>query len=507
MGTLTKAQAWRCAVLCLAFAPALRAEVRLPAIFSDHMVVQQGVDLPVWGWAAPGEEVSVAAAGQSRKTRAGADGKWMLRLAPLRAGQRLQVVVEGKNRLVLEDVLAGEVWLCSGQSNMAFPVAKAKNFEAERAAAALPEIRTFVVAQNLAKEPQSEIKGKWLVASPETVGQFSATAYFFARELHKTLGSPVGLVNASVGGTAIELWISAEAQRRSAALKPAMELLDRANAGFDAAAAGARYQEALAQWKAGEKARAKKGKRTRPPQDPVALHARKHGVGLLFNGMIAPLIPFALRGALWYQGEANSTPGRAEYYQYQLPALVEDWRARWGQGDYPFAWVQLPNFEGPGRNWPLVREAMLKSLRLPRTGMAVTIDIGDPNDIHPANKQDVGKRLAMWALADVYGRKGAPSGPLPAGHRIEGGRVIVSFKNGEGLAAKGGAPRGFQVAGADRKWVDATARIAGTTVIVSSPEVRNPVAVRYAWANNPVCNLYNAAGLPASPFRTDDWAE
>ena len=265
----------------------------------------------------------------------------------------------------------------------------------------------------------------------------------------------------------------------------------------------------MAKWKAAAaEARARKQTPARPPSDPVALQMRKSGVGVLFNGMIAPLIPFALRGALWYQGEANSGPGRAEYYQYQLPLLVEDWRARWGQGDFPFAWVQLPNFNGPGRNWPAVREAMLKTLRLPRTGMAVTIDIGNPDNVHPANKQDAGKRLAMWALGDVYGRKVVPSGPLPAGHKIKDGQIVVSFKNsGGGLVAKGGAVQGFLIAGADKKWVAAAARIAGGTVVVSSPEVKNPVAVRYAWANNPVCNLYNGAGLPASPFRTDDWTE
>ncbi len=496
------------AVLCLAVSLA-RAEVRLPSIFSDHMVLQRGARVPVWGWADPGEQVTISVAGQTRKTQTGSDGKWMVRLAPLKAGQPLRLVVQGKNKLAVEDVLVGEVWLCSGQSNMVLHVSAAQNFEAERAAATSGGIRTFIVAQNYAKEPQADVKGEWVTASPETVGRFSAVAYFFARELHKDLGVPVGLVNASIGGTAIELWISAEAQRKSPALKPAMEAVDRANAEFDAAGASAKYQAALAKWKAGSaETRGKKRTPERPPADPVALHIRKYGVGMLFNGMIAPLIPFAVRGGLWYQGEANSMPGRAEYYQYQLPLLMEDWRARWGQADFPFAWVQLPNFNGPGRNWPLVREAMLKALRVPHTGMAITIDIGDPDNIHPTNKQDVGKRLALWALGDVYGRMVETSGPLPAGHKSGNGEVTVSFTHtGGGLVAKGGALQGFSIAGPDKKWVSAAARIAGDSVVVSNPEVKNPVAVRYAWANNPACNLYNGAGLPASPFRTDDWPE
>jgi sialate O-acetylesterase len=305
------------------------------------------------------------------------------------------------------------------------------------------------------------------------------------------------------------LWIDAEAQRKSPDLKEAMADLDKQNREFDAAAATARYQTALAKWKKAAAAAKAEGKEPpRAPQDPVALQERKSGLAVLYNGMIAPLIPYALRGALWYQGEANSATERAKMYRAQLSLLIQDWRARWGQGDFPFAWVQLPNFNAPGRNWPLMREAMLKTLSVPNTGMAITIDIGEPDNIHPKNKQEVGRRLSMWALGTVYGKSGATSGPLPAGNEIKGKTVVVTFQHTDGgLLAKGGELRGFQIAGADKKWVPASAKISGSKVIVSSPEVPQPAAVRYAWANNPDCNLYNGADIPATPFRTDDWTE
>jgi sialate O-acetylesterase len=314
-------------------------------------------------------------------------------------------------------------------------------------------------------------------------------------------------VHSSVGGTAIELWISADAQRSSAELRPEMEEMDRSNREFDAAAAKARYDVQLARWQKTAAAAKASGKPApRAPQDPVALQERKTGIGVLYNGMIAPLIPYALRGALWYQGEANSTAERAKWYQYQLPLLIKDWRTRWGQGNFPFAWVQLPNFEGPGRNWPLVREAMLKTLSVPNTGMAVAIDVGDPGNIHPTHKQEVGKRLSMWALGAVYGKKCETSGPLAAGQTVKHGSMVIRFKHTDGgLVSRDGELRGFQIAGADKRWVPASAIISGATVIVSSPEVTEPIAVRYAWSNNPQCNLFNGAGIPASPFRTDDW--
>lgn len=484
------------------------ADVKLPAVFSDHMVLERGAPVPVWGWADAGEEITVSIAGQSKATKAASDGKWMVRLAPLAPQAPLQLTVKGNNVVAIGDVLVGEVWLCSGQSNMGLRVNAAQNYEQEQAAANLPQIRMFITKPSYGKEPQPDAPGQWLVASPETVGQFSAMAYFFGREIHKALGVPVGLINSSIGGTAIELWISSEAQRNAPELQGDVSALEKENAAFDPEAVKKKYEAALERRKKTAAAAKAKGEEPpRRPQDPAGLQQRKSAIGALFNGMIAPLVPYALRGAIWYQGEANSGPGKAELYQYQLPLLVQDWRARWGEGDFSFGWVQLPNFNGPGRNWPLVREAMLKTLRLPNTGMAITIDIGEPANIHPKNKQEAGRRMALWALGTVYGQKVvATSGPLPAASQVKDSEVEVSFTHTDGgLVAKSGVLKGFSIAGADKRWVPANARIAGSTVVVSSSEVNKPVAVRYAWENNPECNLYNGAGLPASPFRTDEW--
>jgi sialate O-acetylesterase len=491
--------------LVLGAPPAARADVKLPAIYSDHAVLQQDAPIPVWGRAQPGEEVSVSIAGQTKTTMAGKNGKWMVKLDPLKAGGPLTLTVKGLNTVVIKDVLVGEVWLGSGQSNMALPVEKANNFEQEKAAANLPQIRSFLVEPISAREPQADGTGEWRVCSPDTVGKFSATAYFFGRELHRKLDVPVGLIKSCVGGTPIESWISPEAQRSSPELKAFFAMQEKAAADLDAAAAPGQEKARGNRKELAAKARAANQAPPRRGDKPAAFFSKKHDLGGLFNGMIAPLIPYALRGALWYQGEANARMEKAPFYQYQLPLLVQDWRTRWQQGDFPFAWVQLPNFGREAEGWLLVREAMLKSLKIPNTGMAVTVDIGDPTNIHPKNKQDVGKRLALWALGTVYGQPGATSGPLPAGHQVNGSEVVLSFTHTDGgLVARGGDLRGFTIAGADKKWVKANAKVVGETVVVSHPEVQEPRAVRYGWAENPDCNLYNDAGLPASPFRTDD---
>ncbi|MCX7887364.1 MAG: sialate O-acetylesterase, partial [Verrucomicrobiae bacterium] len=372
-------------------------------------------------------------------------------------------------------------------------------------------------------------EGSWVVCSPESVGGFSATAYFFGRQVHNALGVPVGLITSSVGGTPVEAWTSWEAQKDIAELKPLFDSWAQRQAAWDPQKAQAIYQKRLAAWKTADK----KGKR--PPRRPVEPRLDPHHPAVLFNGKIAPLIPYAIRGAIWYQGENNANGPRPHLYGMQLATLIKDWRNRWGQGEFPFGWVQLPNFRAPQKEpvedsgWTLVREGMLRTLALPNTGMAVTIDIGEADDIHPKNKQEVGRRLAMWALADVYKRRGTvPCGPLPLGHKILDGELTITFKYAEdGLVVKIGSgfvtPRdewpnvwppggtgfgqvlGFAIAGEDRRWHRADARILGNTVVVRSEKVKQPVAVRYAWANNPDCNLYNRAGLPASPFRTDDW--
>ena len=496
-------------ILLLASAISLHAaELKLASVFTDHAVLQRDVEVPVWGWADAGTEVTVTFAGQHKTVTADASGKWMVKLDALPASTESRTLTvtatASKTTLVLKDILVGEVWLGSGQSNMALMVRSANDYEGEQKTAQLPGIRMYKEESSSAKTPQNNGKGQWLVCTPDTVGGFSAVLFFFGREIHKTLGVPVGLINSSVGGTPIDAWTASEAQQASKELAPLLAARATAKPSEDTAK---QYERALAHWQqAAKKARAEHQTVPRKPRDPAATLARKADVGGLFNGKIAPLIPYAIRGAIWYQGEANSMPEKAPYYQYQLPLLITDWRARWGY-DFPFAWAQLPNFRAEGRDWPTVREAMLKTLVLPKTGMGINIDIGEEANIHPKNKQEAGRRLSLWALGTVYGQKvPATSGPLPAGHEIRDGEVVLRFTHTDGgLIAKGGELKGFVMAGADKTWKPAQARIEGDKVIVFSPDIKQPVAVRYAWENFPTCNLYNGAGLPASPFRTDDW--
>jgi sialate O-acetylesterase len=500
--------------LGILFSFAAKAEVRLPAIFSDHMVLQRDAAVPVWGWADPGEKVTVSIAGQTKTATADAAGKWSVKLDKLAAGEALTLVVTGRNTNTVNDVLVGEVWLGSGQSNMQMWMKSVRDLEQEKAAAKFPQIRMFTVARHEAVTPQTDCKGAWVICSPETVETFSATAYCFGRELHQKLGVPVGLIASSVGATPIETWTSLDKQEGRKELAPVFaEWAEKLRVPYDTAKAQAQYEKQLAAWKINSAKRVAEGKPAGyAPEKPVPPREHKNYPANLFNGMIAPIIPYAMRGAIWYQGENSGREGFAQLYEYQLPLLIADWRARWGQGDFPFAWVQLANYRevtnspSPVSHWAMVREGMLKSLAVTNTGMAVAIDIGMPNNIHPINKQEVGRRLALWARANVYGEKIAFSGPLPAGHKISGGEIILSFKHTDGgLVARGGNLNGFVIAGADKEWHWGKARIEGETIVVSSPDVKSPVAVRYAWADNPKCNLYNDAGLPASPFRTDDW--
>jgi len=499
-------------LLCLVACQALSAaDLKLPAVFSDHMVLQRDKAVAVWGWADADEEISVEFAGQKKTAKADASGKWSLRLDPLTASaESRKLTATGKDgrKAEINDVLVGDVWLGSGQSNMAMTVTRAKDFEKEKAAAIFPLIRHFKEESAGASAAQAQGKGTWLACTPDNVGGFSATLYFFGREIHREIGVPIGLINTSVGGTPIEAWIAPEVQESKPALKAALDAQSAANPKIDPEKAKADYAKALEKFKAAKaKAVAEGTKAPRPPRNAAAISANKASYGQLFNGKVAPLVPFTVKGMLWYQGEANSPEGRAQHYAQQLSALVTDWRARWGE-ELPFAWVQLPNFTRPGEGWPLTREAMLKTLALPKTGMAVTIDIGEAKDIHPKNKQEVGRRLSLWALGSVYGRKvAATSGPLPAGHEIKGAEVIVTLTHADGLKTRDGAPvKSFQLAGADKQWKAANAKIDGSKIIVSSAGVAAPVALRYAWLDFPETNLVNSADLPASPFRTDDWA-
>ena len=425
---------WKCSSLgLLCVLPpsmlAARAEVTMPAIFSDHMVLQQDTTVPVWGWAQPGEPVTVQCAGQTKTAKAGDDGRWTVQLDALKSSEPTSMVVSGKNQITINDVLIGEVWLGSGQSNMAMTVSRANDFASEQKRANLPQIRMFKESSSSSTTPGKEGKGSWQICSPQTVGGFSATLFFFGREIHHELDVPIGLINSSVGGTPIEAWINADAQRADEDLKPFFAASKRSNAAVDVEKEKANYQRALERYrKAAAQAKADGKPAPKKPRDPAALRARKGNIGGLFNGKIEPLIPYAIRGALWYQGEANSTPEKAQYYQYQLPLLISDWRKRWGY-DFPFAWAQLPNFSGAGRDWPTVREGMLKTLALPNTGMGINIDIGDSKNIHPKNKQEVGRRLSLWALGTVYEKDvAAVSGPLPDGQADRIGKSGVAIQ-------------------------------------------------------------------------------
>ncbi len=486
--------------------------VVMPAMFSDHMVLQRGLALPVWGWAKAGEKVTVSIADKSASCRAGENGRWEVRLGSLPAGGPHVLTVKGTNTLTIEDVLIGDVWLCSGQSNMKMAVSGAKDYPQEQTAANYPQIRHFKTASLAAPEPQDRCEGGWAVCSPDTVGAFTATGYFFGRELHKQLNVPIGLVNSSWGGTAVEAWTSWSAQKDLRPIKPLHKEWADKVAAYDPDKAAALHAKNLETWKnRAAKARAAGRKPPRKPTVAADPAVNPNRPANLFNGMIHPLIPYAIRGAIWYQGERNTRGDISKSYGLQLETLIYDWRSRWGY-EFPFAWVQLPNFTEPqvepveSTGWVMVREGMLKTLDLSQTGMAITVDIGEAGDIHPKNKQDVGRRLALWALADVYAKPAVASGPIYKAMARQGDAIAIEFNHvGSGLLAKGGELTGFVIAGADKRFVWADARIVGETVVVSSPQVKDPAAVRYAWAPNPKCNLYNSADLPAGPFRTDNW--
>jgi sialate O-acetylesterase len=636
------------------------AEVRLPAIISDNMVLQQGMKVRIWGNANAGEHVAVTFDKKTSNITADAQGRWQVLIGPFKAGGPYELTVKGDNVLTIKNVLVGEVWLCSGQSNMEWPLVNTTGGAEAVAQAKNPEIRLFTVEKHTSTSPLTDVEGHWVVTTPDDAAHFSAVGYFFGRELYEHLKVPIGLINSSWGGTPAEAWTSHEALLSSPELK---SILDRYESSLNALPeTKATYAQALAQWEeknlyidSGNKGEALgyadpststtdwsqmdlpkqieaagllidgaiwfrkvvelpaewsgkdlvlnlppiddqdvtyfngakigsvgretpnsymvprkyvvPGSLVRAGRNVIAVRvfdsageggfgrggamsvgpagaaesslislrgtwdykvelalepkhpdwgSRPEAVGVsnqnnpsvLYNAMIAPLVPFAIRGAIWYQGESNA--GRAYQYRTLFPIMIRNWRTAWGQ-EFPFYFVQLANWHASKAqpdesDWAELREAQTMTLREPQTGMAVIIDIGDENDIHPRNKLDVGRRLAAWALAGTYGQKVIPSGPLFDKYTIEGDKVRIRFKYGSGLKTIDGGPvKGFAIAGEDHRFVWADARIDGDTVIVSSPTVPKPVAVRYGWADNPIANLYNNAGLPASPFRTDDW--
>ena len=471
-------------ILLAAFASPAAADVSLNNMFGDHMVLQQGIKNKVWGKADPGEQVAVTLGGQTHSTTAAADGTWHVFLDPVKEyGGPHTLTVKGKNTVTFSDVLIGEVWVCAGQSNMQWSVNQSNDPDLEKAAAKFPNIRLISVPQVGTQEPQRNFNGKWQQCSPETVGNFSAVGYCFGRQLNQTLGVPVGLINNAWGGSAAEAWV----KREKVAAHPTLKAIhDR--------------------WVKMESAE-------KPDENQMKGNARP---GNIHSGVLTPSIGYGIKGAIWYQGESNA--GRAYQYRELFPFMIKSWREEWGLGDFPFYWVQLADFkaeraEPAESDWAELREAQTMTMKaLPNTGEAVIIDIGEGKDIHPKNKQDVAKRLARWALAETYKVPGiAARSPLYKGMEKQGSKIVLSFDNVGTKAADWrpfdvAEPIGFTIAGADKKFVPAKAVIlADGRIEVSSEAVAEPVAVRYAWADNPVCNMYSAAGLPLTPFRTDDF--
>jgi sialate O-acetylesterase len=486
--------------LALSGSVAARADVAPAGAFGDHMVLQRDIPLPLWGKSDPGEAVTVTVAGKSATATADAQGRWRVQLPPLAASSApLEVTITGKNRVVLSDVLVGDVWICSGQSNMEYSLGKDSDAREELAKANDPAIRLCRIANHATARPETDRKVNWTASSPETAKGFSAVGYYLGKDLHEELGVPVGLMSVAVSGTPAQLWTGLETLKSDPAFAPYLQVYEKLSA-----------QAA-----------------TRPARGGDANAAIPGLPGSLYNGMIAPLAGLGIKGFAWYQGESNTDD--AAIYRKLFPAMITEWRKTWadagGQAQLPFVFVQLP---GNGRwseqesssKWARLREAQAETLQLPRTGMAVTIDLSLPRQIlHPKNKREVGRRLAQAALRAAYGEKIEPTPSFDSFH-IEGGAVRITFKNVEGGLVAGAlqprdpaqpkadaqqAVKGFLVAGADHQFVPAEAVVDGKAVVVSSPKVAAPVAVRYAWADNPEVNLYDRGSRPVAPFRTDSW--
>lgn len=509
----------------LVLASTAGAEWRIPRVFSDNMVLQRDQPTPVWGWADPSESVTVTMGGQSKTAKAGPDGQWQVRLEPMQAQSTPRTLAiagtDAAHQSSFTNVLVGDVWLCSGQSNMEWGMGAIDNTKE-----VLPTVTNGLIRLLSVKAPQSgdavtDVPNGWTACDTQTIASFSAVGYFFGRTLQQETGVPIGLINNAWGGTAIEKWIPAQSLAAFPELEQTRQDYDKRFTEFSSKLA--KSIDPVAQWVEKAREAAAKGERLPAPPDLPA-HPAIGGLSGIFNGRVAPLIPFGIKGAIWYQGESNGTDD--DVYYHKMRALIGSWRQAWGQGDFPFYFVQLANFQAAtqdaagGNGWAKIRMAQLKSLQIPKTGMAVTIDIGAANDIHPRNKEDVGYRLALWALRNDYGRSDLTcSGPLYKGVTVEGDKLRVAFdfaanglmvgaKSGHGPATevKDGKLQRFAVAGTNAVWHWADTVIDGPTVLVSSTNVPAPVAVRYAYSMNPEgANLYNREGLPASPFRSDTW--
>lgn len=500
---------------CLACHPAM-ADVSLNNMFGDHMVLQQGIKNKVWGKADPGEAITVTLGGQSHSTTAASDGTWQVFLEPVHEyGGPHTLIVNGKNTITFNDVLIGEVWICSGQSNMRWEINKSNDSDLEKASARFPQIRLMNVPNVGTQEPQWNFEGKWAVCSPDTVGNFSAVGYFFGRQIHQTLGVPVGLINNAWGGSAAEAWVRRDKIAEHPTLNTIHEEWLKREA--DSKNGEAAHKKELAEWETATQAAKNSGSPIPPkPKSPKNTMTENARPGNIHCGVLNPTIGYGIKGVIWYQGESNSR--RAYQYRELFPLLIKSWRDEWSQGDFPFYWVQLADFKAekasPSESdWAELREAQTMTMKsVPNTGEAVIINLGESQDIHPKNKQGVAKRLARWALAETYHQQGiAYRSPLYKSMEKQGNKILLTIDH---VANSDKAwrpfdvsePIGFTIAGPDRKFMPARATIlTDGRIEVSNDQINDPIAVRYAWADNPVCNMYTANGLPLTPFRTDDF--
>ena len=482
-------------LLLVGHGSALHAEIKLPTVLASHMVIQRGLPVHVWGWAAAGEAVRVNFRGNQSDTVTDELGRWSVFLPPGNAGGPFDLTVRGTNSLTLSDVLVGDVWVASGQSNMEFEMRKAATAGADLPKADNSQIRLMIVKKNAADYAQEDVEttATWAASTPETAREFSAVAWYFARDIEQREHVPVGVIDSTWGGTLAESWTRLAAIGEDAALAPVLAARGHME---DARATALRLVKIQPALVADAKA-----KGLPEPKFPWAPPMNMWEPGMLWNGMIAPLTPFPIKGVIWYQGESNSALERAPAYERLFKALIEDWRRQWQIGDFPFLFVQIANYTStPLENWPLVREAQRKALSLRNTGMAVTIDIGNPDDVHPTDKLTVGQRLALPARAIAYGESVEYSGPVLRQVTTEGQNLRVWFDHASGLQVKGGSLTGFEVAGIDGVFAQAEAKIVGDTIVLSSASVRKPTMARYGWSNSPECHLFNGEGLPASPF-------
>jgi len=510
-------------LLLLSTTLAAQAQLRLPAIIGNNMVLQQKQVNPIWGWDTPGTEIQVALGSQNKTAKADAQGKWTVQLDALPANaQPAKMIITGSSRRELQNILIGEVWLCSGQSNMGFNLGSVWDADLDIATAKHPGLRIISVPNVGTQELQDDFKGQWEECSPTNVAAFTAVGYHYGRVLHEMLGVPVGLIDNAWGGSACEAWVRRDVLERDARFKAMIAKWQQAEATFTDAMFEkqmTQHQTQVQAWMSARKEAQKAGKfftskQPRAPQNPLRGQKRP---GNLYAGCLNPIIGYGIKGAIWYQGESNAS--QAHEYRYLFPLMISHWRSEWKQGDFPFYWVQLADFKDevatPGdSDWAELRESQTRTIAaIPNGGQCVITDLGEANDIHPKNKRDVAERLARWALVKDYGMNLVYRSPEFKTMQISDSKALLTFDHApQGLRTVDvDEVKGFALCGADRKWVWAKASIIGGSkkgrnqIEVSSPEVSQPVAVRYAWSDNPVCNVFSAEGLPLTPFRTDDF--